>query len=92
MNTVYSVYTKLLNNEVHYFVKRFLSFPELPGVPDVLEGFGMHKDFNEACRLANVTDDVACQQIFDQLQNTREETKVIPLNADIDRSSSQAAG
>ncbi|MBA3675580.1 MAG: hypothetical protein H0W75_11620 [Chitinophagaceae bacterium] len=80
MKYFYTVYTKPLQGTNHYFVKKFITFPEYTNVPDVLESFGMHTDFNEACRIAKVIDEDIKQQLLKNLENNVTDAKVIPMN------------
>jgi len=54
METFYKAYTKTEQNKLYYFVKRYLSFPEYKDVEDILEGYGMHTDFDKACNIAGI--------------------------------------
>ena len=81
MKTIYTAYIKVLENTNFYFVKRFTAFPELKGVPDFLEGFGMHKDFNEACRIAGITSQSVKEFLISEIENSENETKVIQMNS-----------
>ncbi|HEV8079651.1 MAG TPA: hypothetical protein VGP43_02990 [Chitinophagaceae bacterium] len=80
MKYFYTVYTKALQGTNHYFVKKFITFPEYNNVPDVLESFGMHSDFNEACRIAKVVDEEIKQQLLKNLEDSVANAKVIPMN------------
>ena len=81
MKNVYSAYTKIVEGVNLYFVKRFTSFPELKDVPDFLEAFGMHKEFDEACRLAGITENSIKESLIAEIENNKPETKVIQMNS-----------
>ena len=81
MKNVYSAYTKMVEGVNLYFVKRFTSFPELKDVPDFLEAFGMHKEFDEACRLAGITENSIKESLIAEIENNKPETKVIQMNS-----------
>lgn len=68
MEYLYNAYTKLVNDKLHYFVKKFMTFPELPGVADVQAGFGMHTDFEKACILCGIDDRICRKQILLELE------------------------
>ncbi len=80
MEMLYTSYTRKIGNRVFYFVSRSRVFPELPGVPPIREGFGMHTEFEKACHIAGIHDAGTMQHL---LKETREETvqaKVIRFN------------
>jgi hypothetical protein len=54
MEYLYSSYTKLIDDNIYFFVKKTMTFPEFMGVPDVLIGYGMHTDFEKACSICGV--------------------------------------
>ncbi len=63
MEYSYSSYSKLVNDKIHYFVKKIMTFPEFQGVADVQVGFGMHTDFVKACNICGIYDSACCQQL-----------------------------
>ncbi|HRN78689.1 MAG TPA: hypothetical protein PKY29_05780 [Ferruginibacter sp.] len=78
MEHIYSVHQKEINGVPTYFIKKFLTFPEQPGMPDIREGFGMHSNFDMACTLAGID----CNRIKSSLREQVDvvvEGKVIPL-------------
>lgn len=81
MKTIYTAYLKVIENKSFYFVKRFSTFPELKGVPDFLEGFGMHIDFNQACWIAGVTNQNIKEFLLSEIENSENDTKVIQMNS-----------
>ncbi|MDQ6843105.1 MAG: hypothetical protein M3Z92_01955 [Bacteroidota bacterium] len=81
MNTFYTAYTRLVHETTYYFVKKFSTFPELAGVPDILESYGMHTDFNRACHIAKIDDPAIKQQLLNQIGfRTANDAKVIQMN------------
>ena len=80
MENFYKAYTKQINGTTFYFVKRYITFPEYRDVPDILENFGMHKDFNRACRIAKITDNSVRQQLLNELPDMRTRSKVVHMN------------
>jgi hypothetical protein len=64
MELYYTSYTKTINNTTYYFVKKFTRFPELENVPAILEGYGMHTNFNKACSIADVQNPAIRQRLF----------------------------
>jgi acyl-coenzyme A synthetase/AMP-(fatty) acid ligase len=65
MTTFYTAYSKTINGTTFYFVKNYKTFPELQNVAPILETFGMHTNFTQACKIAMIFD-VEIQQ---KLQN-----------------------
>jgi hypothetical protein len=80
MENVYTVYTKEINGSTFYFVKKYITFPEYRDVPDILESYGMHTDFNRACRIALVNDVVIKQQLLNTLPDNRNRPRVVHMN------------
>ena len=81
MEYTYSAYTKLINDQTHYFVKKYVLFPELKGVGPVLVNYGMHTDFLKACSIASIYDDAIRQQLYKEAQATVQQAKLIDFNA-----------
>lgn len=79
MHYIYQAYTREINGSVHYFVKKFLHFPEFQQVADIQEGFGMHQDFPSACRIAGIEDPGMIRQIFEQVNNNMVPAKIIDI-------------
>ena len=81
MENIYTSYTKEVQGETYYFVKKYLSFPEFHNVPDVLVGYGMHTDFDKACSIALVTDVNLQLKLMKHMLNTVtvEKAKVIEM-------------
>lgn len=80
MEIFYKAYTKEINGTNYYFIKKYLTFPEYRNVPDILESYGMHKDFNRACRIALITDNNIREQLLNTLPVDRKRPKVIQMN------------
>lgn len=82
MNTFYTAYTRPVHGTTYYFVKKFSAFPELKGVPDILENYGMHTDFNRACRIAELKDPAIMQKLLKNMEIARTvNAKVIQMNS-----------
>lgn len=79
MENFYTAYTKQIDGATHYFVKRFIRFPEYKGVPDVLESYGMHTSFDKACKIAGINEPAIKQQLLDEIENNVQKAKVIDL-------------
>lgn len=81
MKYSYETYFKMIENRKYYFVKRYLQFKEFgDNLCDVLEGYGMHSDFNKACVIAGIKDQSLQQQLFAQMEAKLSEIKVIEMN------------
>jgi hypothetical protein len=81
MANVYTAYTRTIQDKVHFFVKKFQSFPDLKNVPPVLESFGMHTDFDKACSIASIHDARIREQILNDLNSGMPQAKVIGLGS-----------
>ncbi len=80
MENFYTAYTKVIENKTHYFVKKYLVFPEFKDVPPMQEAFGMHTDFNKACEIAGIQDPKIREQLLMEAEGTIQQAKVIDLN------------
>jgi hypothetical protein len=79
MENIYNAYTREINGKVFYFVKKLTAFPEIEDCPPVLEHMGMHTNFYKACDLAHINDDIAINQLMNDLHIVTESAKVIHL-------------
>ena len=91
MENVYTSYTKKIEATTYYFVKKFVVFPEFKSIPPVLEGYGMHTDFEKACSLASVNDNDIKKQLLNEIESGVRLAKIIDLN-DINFINQKAAG
>ena len=80
METFYKAYTKVTQNKLHYFVKKYLTFPEFENVSDILEGYGMHVDFHKACSIAGLHDETIKDRLMAEIRDVAPQAKVIELN------------
>jgi len=81
MEYLYSSYSKLVNDKIHYFVKKIMTFPEFRGLADVQVGFGMHTDFIKACNICGIYDSACYQQLsFEMVQRNLPRLPKIPYN------------
>lgn len=79
MEIFYKAYTKTQQNQLYYFVKKFRRFPELGDISDILDGYGMHTDFNKACAIAGIGDEKVRAQILRDMEGAQQQAKVIDL-------------
>ena len=79
MENIYNAYTKEINGKTFYFVKSFISYPEIKDCPPVLEKMGMHTDFYKACHFAKIHDDSIINQLMNELRIVPETARVIHM-------------
>ena len=82
MENIYTAYTRRVNNETFYFVKRFTSFTSIEGSPQILSDYGMHSKFSKACAIAQIFDEKIIEQLARQVQiiPATDPAKVIEFN------------
>lgn len=81
MEHIYNAYKKDVQGVTTYFVKKLRTFPELMGVPDIMEGYGMHTDFDKACKIAGITQKEIISQLFAEVTETQLPARVIQFMA-----------
>ena len=79
METNFTCYTKKVQGNIFYFVKKFIVFPELNNISPLLEGYGMHADFDKACAIANLYDEAIKKQLLEEIETGVRQAKVIEL-------------
>lgn len=79
METIFTCYTKKVQGSIFYFVKKFIVLPEYNNVPAVLEGYGMHTDFEKACAIAGLSDAGIKKQLLEEMETGLKQAKVIEL-------------
>jgi hypothetical protein len=80
MKHVYTAYTRMVNKDTFYFVKKYSVFPEYQDFPKVLDSMGMHVDFYRACSIAEIYDEAIVNQLLNELHILPETAKVIPMS------------
>jgi len=80
MQNVYTAYTKVIDGTAYFFIKEFLVFPELKNVSPVLEKYGMHTDFDKACDIASLHDNLIKKQLLAEIENHSPLAKVIEID------------
>lgn len=80
MEYLYNCYTKNIENQTYFFVKKYLAFPEYTNVAPVLESYGMHTDFNKACSIALIFDATLKEQLLNEANGAVPQAKVIDFN------------
>lgn len=91
MEKIYNSYTKVIDGTTYFFVKQFLVFNELQGVPPVLEKYGMHTNFEKACSIAGVTEEGIKKYLLKSLEDHSPLAKVIGID-DANYTGNLAAG
>lgn len=80
MKKIYKSYNKVIDGTTYFFVKQFLVFPEIPNVEPILEKYGMHTDFNKACNIAALHDEIIKKKLLQDIENEQSLVKVIEIN------------
>jgi hypothetical protein len=76
MEHYYSAYTRTINNNLYFFIKKYIRYNEVKDTPAILEGFGMHTDFDKACNIAGIKD----AELKEWLKAEARPSKVHPEN------------
>ncbi len=80
MENFYSAYTKTINGVDFYFIKHFQNFSEFKNVPPLLVNYGMHINFYKACKIAMIEDKTIQKHLFDSIEYTLVDAKVVQMN------------
>jgi hypothetical protein len=80
MEKVYRSYSKVIDGSTYFFVKQFLEFPEIANVQPVLEKYGMHTNFDKACNIAGLHDEVIKKRLLQEIENEESSVKVIEID------------
>lgn len=80
MKKIYKSYNKVIDGTTYFFVKQFLVFPEIPNVEPILEKYGMHINFDKACNIAALHDEVIKKKLLQDIENEQSLVKVIEIN------------
>jgi len=83
MENLYDAYSKVVQGQNYFFVKKYLSFPEFNNVPNVLAGYGMHPDFDMACKIAMVTDQVVKDKLRLAAMGEPGQAPVVQMNSTV---------
>lgn len=68
MENFYSAYVRTVNGKEFYFVKKYQVFPEYKEIPPLLDCYGMHTNFDKACKIATIFDLEIKQQLMAELR------------------------
>lgn len=81
MKDSYEAYVKEVNGIPLYFVKHFLVFPEYSNIDPLVQGYGMHADFEKACNIAGILDPAIRKSIFPvQSTENTDEAKLVDIS------------
>jgi hypothetical protein len=80
MEKVFRSYSKVIDGTTYFFVKQFLVFPEIPNVEPILEKYGMHTNFDKACNIAGLHDEVLKKKLLQEIENEESLVKVIEID------------
>lgn len=81
MEHIYISYCKKIDNSNFYFIKKFQVYPELFNIPPMLEGYGMHTNFDKACSLAGIYEQQIKNRLLQDVADTDMGGKVIEMAA-----------
>jgi hypothetical protein len=79
MKPIYTAYAKSIDGITFYFVKSSITFPEHKNVPPIPRTYGMHPNFEQACKIAEVYDKEIQQQLINEMEKNTASSKVLPL-------------
>lgn len=79
MEHLYTIETKMLQDKLHYFVKKIMVLPEFKGLADITIGYGMHTNFEKACSIASIYDEATRQLLLLKLEKLNKPQK--PANS-----------
>ena len=79
METIYTAYSKVVNDVHFYFIKKYTVFPEYENSPEILDSFGMHTDFYKACAIAKIQDQRVISKLMTDLKLVPVSARVVPI-------------
>lgn len=79
MTKFYTAYAKAIDGKTFYFAKSFLTFPEYQNLPPVLQTYGMHPNFEQACNIAEIYDKEIQLELLNEMEKNSASSKVLPL-------------
>lgn len=66
MTSLYTAYATIINGKTFYIVKNYQTFPDYLDVAPVLEQYGMHINFYQACKIARIYDKEIQGKLFEK--------------------------
>lgn len=88
MENVYTAYTREIDNQTFYFVKKFTLLCELNDGLQILDNYAMHHNFFKACSIAEINDEHVINDLLKQVRLTPDAARIIPLHKKASFSSS----
>jgi hypothetical protein len=79
MTKFYTAYAKSVDGTTFYFAKSFLTFPEYQNVPPILQTYGMHPNFEQACKIAEIYDKEVQLKLLNEMEKNTASSEVLPL-------------
>lgn len=79
MEHIYTSYCKKIAGANYYFVKKFQVYPDLMDLPPVLDGYGMHTNFDKACKIAGIDEIPVKKRLLQELTGNHMSGKVIEM-------------
>lgn len=79
MENIYEAYTREIDKDIYYFVKKKTRFSEFTGTPETLEAYGMHSDFFKACSIARIYDANIISNLMQSVHIMPENARVVPM-------------
>ena len=79
MTKFYTAYAKAIDGTTFYFAKSFLTFPEYKNVAPILQTYGMHTSFEQACNIAEIYDKEVQQKLLNEMEKNTASSEVLPL-------------
>jgi len=81
MEHIYTSYCKKIQDTNYYFVKKFQVYPDFKHLPPLLEGYGMHTNFDKACKIAGINEMPLKKMLLQELAGNHIGGKVIEMSA-----------
>lgn len=79
MTKFYTAYAKSIDGTTFYFAKSFLIFPEYQNISPILQTYGMHTNFEQACNIAQVYDKEVRLELLNEMEKNTASSEVLPL-------------
>lgn len=81
MRSLYTAFQTVINGKIFYIIRNYRTYPEYLDVSPVLEKYGMHTDFYQACKIAMIYDKEIQRQLLIELENKSAAANVLPYPA-----------
>lgn len=81
MTNLYTACATIINGKTFYIVKNYQTFPDYLDVAPVLEKYGMHINFYQACKIARIYDKEIQGKLFGEWEKQSLYAHASSLNA-----------